>query len=426
MSTPMKDALDILGERLRGSLWFVPALCVACSVALSFATVEIDRRIGDADPWLLYGGDANRAADILSTIAASMLTFTALVFTITMVVLQLASAQFSPRVLRTYLRDRQSKLALGVFVATFVYSLFVLRTARSGLDGVDSGFVPALSMLIAFVLVLVSVALFIQYAHHIAQSIRVGNVIERITRETRDVIERRYPAERAEGVSDEVARPSGSPDSIVPARRAAVIVRINAEHLSKLADANDVRFVCVHPVGTYVPEGVPLVEIFGRAPELDEDEVGRAVALGGERSMEQDPAFGIRQLVDIASRALSPGVNDPTTAVHVVDRLHDLLRRLADRRLVPNGAVERVRLNEPTWSDLLALAIEEIRIYGCGSTQVCRRLRVMLDDLEQITHGGRRRSVIDQRSLLEATVESSFEQRRDRAAVAEGERQIPY
>ena len=174
-----------LREHLRGSLWFIPTLCVVFVVVLAEVLTRIDRSHPDAIS--LFEGGAESARGMLSTISSSMITFTGLVFTITIVVLQLASQQFSPRVLRTFLRDRHSQVALGVFVATFTYALILLREVRSG-DGAGDEFVPNLSIAAALILVILSLALFVDYIHHISQSIRVGTITSSIGDETREAI----------------------------------------------------------------------------------------------------------------------------------------------------------------------------------------------------------------------------------------------
>ncbi|HVL52797.1 MAG TPA: DUF2254 family protein, partial [Vitreimonas sp.] len=196
-------ALQQARERLRTSLWFVPGLFAVGAVALAVLALAVDDRIS-ADPGgllFLYGGTAEGARSVLSTIAQSMLTFTGLVFTITMLVLQLASSQLSPRVMRTFLRDRSNQVVLGFFVATFVYTLLVLRDVRAAVDG-GEGFVPGLSIWIAFALLLTSVAAFIYYIDHMAHAIRASTVISNIANETEQAIERLYPERVGRGEAE--------------------------------------------------------------------------------------------------------------------------------------------------------------------------------------------------------------------------------
>jgi uncharacterized membrane protein len=187
------DALAALLERLRLRLWFIPSLFAIGAAIAAVVLITIDRALADDGLAIIrFGGTAEGARSVLSTVAQSMLTFTGLVFTITMLVLQLAANSLSPRVMRTFLRDRQNQVVLGLFVATFVFTLLVLREVRAP-DG-DDGFVPGLSIWASFALLLASVGAFIYYIDHMAHAIRASTVIGNIAQETREAIDDRYPA----------------------------------------------------------------------------------------------------------------------------------------------------------------------------------------------------------------------------------------
>lgn len=377
-------------ERLRARLWVIPALAVLGAALVAWLLVAIDRQLatnGQSTP--LFAGGPESARAILSTIAAAMLTFTGLVFSVTMLVLQLASSQLSPRVTRTFLRDRGNQLVLGIFVATFVYALLVLREVESDADGV---FVPTLAIGFAFLLLLASVGAFIFYIDHMAHAMRVSTVIANVGDETRAAIDRCCP-DGLDDVEPAALAPSASsplPEmtaTIENADRPGVVQAIDTDALEALArDAGTVLEVVV-AVGDPVPGLGPLVIVRG-GTDIDADAVRRAITVGPERTIEQDPSFGFRQLVDIALRALSPAVNDPTTATQAIDRLHDLLRRLAGRRLPPPDRTDpsgRVRLIVPTrtWDDYVDLACAEVNEAG-RSLQVDAALRRMLADLEAV------------------------------------------
>lgn len=284
-------------------------------------------------PFLISSGvDGARA--VLSAIAGSMITFTGLVFSITIVTLQLTSGQFSPRVLRTFLQDRFNQLTLGVFVATFVYAMVVLRSVRGGDQG--ETFVPHLGVNVAFLLVLASVVIFLFYIHHIAQSIRVATIIASIGADTRALIERRHSLELGEHDTAQHPAVDGQvgPSHIVTAGRPGVVVVVDDTMLVRLAERSGSVVQVLRAIGEFVPAGAPLFRVYGRHPAPDE-QLCAGITLGEERTLDQDVGFGLRQLIDIADRALSPGVNDPTTAIQVIDQLHDLLRRLAVRPLPP-------------------------------------------------------------------------------------------
>lgn len=370
-----------LRESLRSGFWAVPVACVTLALLLALGLVAVDRRLQD-DVAFTFGAGPGGAREVLSAITTAMITFTGLVFSITIVALQLTSSQFSPRVLRTFLRDRLTQYALGVFTATFVYTVMVLRTVNSG---ESEQFVPAAATSVAVALLLVSVGLFIAYIHHVATAIQVSSIIAAIGDETRQVVDRRFPAGQGWPV-DAPPPPHRPASAVLPARRSGVLTTVDTAGLVAAAQAADVVLRMDARVGDFVPQGAPLVEVVGDAQALDLDVVARAVGQGRDRALDQDVRFGLRQLVDIAERALSPGINDPTTAVQVLDQLHDLLRRLVTRpgRTGLHADDEgRVRLVVPADApgDALALALDEIDQYGADAKPVQRRIDGLLDDL---------------------------------------------
>jgi uncharacterized membrane protein len=374
----------------RSTFWLVPALCVAAAIGLAVGLIALDEALPGTHAAVVFPGPPEGARSFLSSIIQAMISFTGLVFSITIVVLQLSSGQFSPRVLRMFLADRTIRWALGVFVATFVYALVVLRAVRG--TSASGGFVPRIAVTVALGFVLASVALFIRYISHVANMIRVATVITYVGRQAREVISTRYPASTAEPERVPVLPP---PARTIAAPCGGVLVSVNEERLVRAAVEAGCVLAVVRRVGDFVPAGAPLVTIRpGPDPaggHLDAAGVSAlsGVALDTERSMEQDVAFGFRQLVDIAERALSPAVNDPTTAVQAIDVLHDLLRALATRAL-PAGCWSdgegRLRLLVPQYryADLLDLAVGEIWHYGAGAAQVPGRLAAMLDDLDTV------------------------------------------
>ncbi len=390
-----------LSSRLRQAFWFIPAVCVVAAIGLALALQQLDEGLQRHGGGFAFAGGPEAARTLLSAIASSMLTLTALVFSITVVVLQLTSSQFSPRVVRTFLRDRQNQITLGVFIATFVYALMALREVR-GQASVAAKFVPGVTISVAFGLTLISVGLFVAYIHHIANSIRLITIVTRIRRETESAIDRLAPAD-----GDPVPiplQPHGASE-VVAAGRSGVVAAIDIHrlvHLGAKADA----VVWLRPrVGDYVPVGAPLLS--GSSDQLDEDDLHEAIDLADERDTDHDIAFGLRLLVDIAERALSPGINDPSTAVQCLDQLHTLLRLLGTRPL-PSGAYADadgiVRLVVPvtSWDDYVALACDEIRHWGASSLQIHRRLRALLQDLLEVVAVERRPPLRRQLALLDA------------------------
>ena len=414
-----------LQDRLRQSLWVLPALFASAAAVLALALTAVDRELS-RDPgalWFMFGGTAEGARSVLSTIAQSMLTFTGLVFTITMLVLQLATSQLSPRVMRTFLRDRGNQTVLGLFVATFVYTLLVLRDVRAEVDG-EGGFVPALSIWVAFALLIASIAAFIYYINHMAHAIRASTVIENIWEETRRAIDRehrdpvgeREVEDRIPPATDEEG--SDGPERLVENPQAGVIVTIDEDRLLELAGDGDRRIVLLAAVGDFVPEGAPIARLVGTGDGDAADDVLEAVGHGRERTLVQDAAFGVRQLVDIANRALSPGTNDPSTAVQALDRIHDLMRRWSWRAMAAaprqgEDGVQRVFFADPSWEELVHLAFDEIRIAGRTSIQVNRRLRHVLLDLLSVAPDHRRPVLRDLLERLDAAVAEAFSNTKD-------------
>lgn len=400
---------------LRSSLWFIPTICVIFAFALAEVAIRIDRGLDrDGADWFLFSGDLESARSVVSTIAQSMLTFTGLVFTVTMLVLQLASNQLSPRVMRTFLRDRGNQVVLGVFIATYLYALLILRRISEGAD--SEPFVPALSVWLALLSVVVSIGLFIYYIHHMTQAIRPISVMASVARETLDTIDRLYPGGIAEpaAASEQDRLLKGTPVSaiVLSPGPSGVLTGIDKGLILKsVSESNTVELLA--NVGDFVRAGAPLFRVRGTWDGDGAQGLQEAVNFSAERTMEQDASFGLRQLVDIAIRALSPGINDPTTAVQAIDQIHQILARLITRGIPsPFRATEGERLAvlpRPSWADYVALACDEIRRSGEGQIQVQRRLRVMLLDL--LTFGlseDRRRPLEEQLRMLDAGVASNF------------------
>jgi uncharacterized membrane protein len=365
-------------NHLRSSLWLVPVACVLFGFLLSLGSIAIDSA---ADYSLIprsFTGGPDAALAILSTIAASMVSLAALVLTITMVVVQLAMGQFSPRIVQNFLRDKPSQFAVGLFVATFVHAMLTLREVQ--LSG--GGTVPGVAIIVSYVLVVVSVVVLVLYVHHIGRSLRVSALIELVGDDTRKLLDLQYPNRLDTGRSEG--------GETINAPRSGVVTFVDRERLVSLAAEADCVLEMVPPLGTFVPADAPLFRVLRDAQRLDVDGVIGSVGLGLERTLDQDVAYGMRMLVDMAERSLaeSPFL-DPTTAVQAIDRLHDCLRQLA-RRELPDGLCRdssgTVRMVLPVmdWDAFLHLAFDEIRLVGARSPQVTRRIVAALADLETV------------------------------------------
>ena len=407
---------DLRIEKEGSRLWVIPVMCVIAGIVLSVSTLAVDRAFDfDVLPrWLTGGPDAS--IGVLTTIAASMVSLATLVLTITMVVVQLAMGQFSPRIVQTFLRDKPSQLAIGLFVATFAHAMLALREVS--LD--DDGQVPGVAIVTAFVLVLVSIAMLVIYVNHIGRSLRVSSLIELVGADVRRLIDEQYP-HRLDTV--------GPAPDVILADQSSVITAIDTEHLVDLA----LRAGCVlhlqFGIGTFVPAGSVLARVDGEFAAVDHREVRAALRSGLERTLRDDVAYGFRMLVDVAERSLadSPFV-DPTTAVQAIDRLHDGLRQLATREIgdgTHRDSDGRLRLTVPTmnWAGYVHLAFDEIRLAGWGSPQVSRRLTAALVDLIETAPDHRQPALHQQLELLQEAVSADPRGEADRAFAIEPDMQ---
>lgn len=400
----MKDSWS----KIRSSLWFIPVMCVLAGVALSVGTIAIDQQFDfDVVPRSLTGGP-DAALGILTTIAASMVSLAALVLTITMVVVQLAMGQFSPRIVQTFLQDRPSQLAIGLFVATFAHAMIAMREVQ--FDG--DGQVPGVAIAVSYVLVLTSIAMLVLYVDHIGRSLRVSALIELVGDDTRRLLDTYFP--------DTLVKPEPSAD-IITAGKSGVIIAIDRGQLVKLATEADCVLHVASGLGEFVPAGAPLISMEGSPAALDRDAVTAALRSGLERTLDEDVAYGFRMLVDMAERSLSDSpFLDPTTAVQCIDRLHDGLRQLAVR-VIPDGHIRdangTLRLTVPTmdWDAYVHLAFDEIRLAGAQSPQVTRRLIAAVNDLLEVAPPQRRQVLHQQLDLLRRGVEEGARTAEDSA-----------
>jgi uncharacterized membrane protein len=393
------------------SLWFVPVLCVLGGVAISFGTIALDRYFDYAAiPESLVGGP-DAATAILATVAASMVSLAALVLTITMVVVQLAMGQFSPRIVQRILQDKPSQLAIGLFVATFVHAILAIREVTNNGDG--TGNVPGIAVVTAFVLVLVSIAVLVMYVHHIGQSLRVSSLIELVGKDTRKLLDRKYPDK-----GPAIALEPGAP-RMVCARRSGVITGIGHDDLIDAAKQASVWLELVPALGEFVPAGAPLFGVHGDEDGLDEDRLHKSLIVTLEPTLDEDVAYGVRLLVDIAERSLSDSpFQDPTTAVQAIDRLHDVLRQLARRPLSDgrhrdDAGEVRLVVRSMSWEAYVHLAFDEIRMAGAGSPQVSRGLKAALDDLRSIAPLERVDVLDEQLELLVAATQRAMDDEHD-------------
>ena len=381
----MKARLSNLWYRARGSYWFVPAVLVVMAVALAFVTTTLSSALSwqswEPLQWI-YSGGPEGARTILSTIASSMITVAGVVFSITIVALTLASSQFGPRLLVNFMRDTTNQVVLGIFIATFMYCLLVMRTVRSSPGHV---FVPYLSVAFALVLALFNVGVLIFYIHHVSNSIRAENVIAAVSEDLNGAVVRliRSRANEVEPRPTASALPENfeGQSCLVNAARSGYLQAIDVDTLVHRATEHDLILRVKTRPGDFIVEGSCLLSAWPseRLTEEIYNSLTGPFILGGARSAEQDIEFSIQQLVEVALRALSPGINDPRTAMNCIDWLGASLCRLADKydpfpyRFDGEGRL-RVVLKPVTFAGLTNVAFDQIRQYGRTSVAVTLHL----------------------------------------------------
>jgi uncharacterized membrane protein len=352
----------------------LPAVITVAAALLAALTLRIDEiLLADrrATFYLAFGGGVEGARGVLTAIAGSMITVTGVVFSITIVALQLASSQYTPRVLRGFTRDRANQVVLGVFIGTFTYTLLVLRMVRSASDDGEA-FVPSISVGVAILLALLSIGFLIYYIHHAARSIQASVIIDRAANDTLGLVRRLFPEPIGEPALERPAPPvpAGAP-ALITAEGAGYLQTVDADTLFELADTEKLTIRMEPYIGEFVLPGAPLAAVWPPTA-VDDAGVGRirqAFVLGPDRTLQQDIELGLRQLADIAIKALSPGINDPTTAVNCIDRLSEILVTLGNR-----DAPERARSDdqgrvcfvarETTFCRAVRLSFDQIRHYG--------------------------------------------------------------
>jgi uncharacterized membrane protein len=390
----------------------VPAAYVVGALVLAEVLVRWD----ESDPIELSRTiSAASASTALAALGSGMLAFTGFVTSVVLVLVQFGTSEFSPRLVRWLRRDRTLRFALSTFVATFLLAL--VATAQVGRG--EAEFVPSRTLVAALALTVLSIAMFLLLIDRTTNGLRVANVAQRVDAAARGVFDTVYPADPSNDAHDE--RTAGAlgeqpPVQVVRHRGAgAVLVTFDRAVLVRLARRGDAVVELVAAVGDHVPVGGTLLHVYGRH-ELSEHRLRRAVVLGDERTLDDDPAFALRVLVDVAIRALSPAVNDPTTAVQVLDRIEDLLRyaaakNLAVGRVTDGRGATRLLYPTPTWDDLVELGLDEIRAFGAGQYQTARRVRALLDALLADVPQRRHPALLAQRALLDDAIARKFPQR---------------
>ena len=459
----MRSILADLWDRLRTSLWFVPALMAVVSAALAIGLVLAQEWL--ADDWIpdtrwLQTGDAAGARQILSTIAGSIITVTGVIFSVTLIALSLASQQFGPRLLRTFMRDLGNQFVLGTFIGTFIYSMLVLRVVQEASDGQTN--IPNLAVTFAVVLAMFSLGVLIFFIHHVVSSIQAEVIVSNVRRELHTTMESLHPhehetrdARNSRAAPDAPNAPdspyhgageqAGPVDSLsepwnVRTTTAGYVRALNLSGLLELADEYRCVIHLTQRPGKFVIDDQTIAQVH---PDQDRDKdehdlqheptrralagkIRRGVIIGSSRTAEQDIEFSISQLVEIAVRSLSPSLNDPFTAISCLDRLSEALVHLGRRDLPRTQRCEvdgelRLLVDRPDFAGMVALAFDQIRQNARSKPAVIIR---MLELIATIINSLRHRPVcfdplVNQARMIAVSAQNTIEERSDRATIVE-------
>jgi uncharacterized membrane protein len=419
--------------RLAIQPWFIPVVYVVGAVFGGIALPRFENEWQTDTGFLMVELSVSSAQAYLSAAASGMMALTGIVFALAFVMVQFSAIAYSPRLVLWFARDRMLFHALGAFSATFIFALATL----AWVDRNGSGLVPPFSLGIVGILIVVSMLLFARLMQRL-NDLRITNVLHLIGDQGRAVLANMFrrldngaeEMRRApEATTDFRARLGQATQTLNYSGKPRTIAQLDVAALVALARQADGTIAMACAVGDTLVEGATLLRVHGARTPLTEDALLRAVHLGRERTFEQDPKYPIRLLVDVAVKALSPAINDPTTAVQTIDQLEDLLRRLGASQLdagyaADENGVIRLVFPTPTWEDYLTLAFDEIRQFGSSSVQVIRRLRAALDALARwLPTEDRRQSVQRYLQHPDRAIEMSPFDAEDRRMAGEEDRQ---
>ena len=410
-----------LRHLLRFSFWLVPVVWMLAALLALPAVRWLDAQTS----WRFFNYSEEGARQVLNGLSSSMLTFMVFAVSALLLVLQLASSALSPRIIAMTFASRVPQFTVGVFVFAYVFALGA--AAR-----VENGHVPQLVVFVAILANLLAIVVFFWFVYRVATSLRPVAVLLALSRAGQKVIDGVYPF--AWTISAPERSPqahgglSGTSRAIEHSGTSGTFLAFGAAELVRAARSADCVIVLIPQVGDFVAHGDPLLRIYPAERDVDAASLSQMVAFGPERTLEQDPAFAFRIMVDIASKALSPAINDPTTAVLALDQLHGDLLYLGRKQLDSGSVADeqgRLRLVYPTpqWEDFVALAVSEIRQFGASSIQVARRLRAMLEHLASALPEPRVPPLREELAMLEHAVERAYPEAKDRERAQTGDLQ---
>jgi uncharacterized membrane protein len=410
-------------------LWLIPFIYAVASIICGFGLPRIEHVYFGSYTFDL---SVSSTQAYLSSVASGMMVLTGIVFSIAFVMVQFSAIAYSPRLVLWFARDPKLFHALGVFVATFLYSLSTL----AWIDRSGSGKVPFFSVLMVVAMLILSMLLFARLVQSLSD-LQINNVLQLIGDRGREVIRAMFErldenpsgrAQAAKEIADEKCLGRVT-QTLIYSGAPRTLAELDIDRLVRQAQRAGAVIVMSCAVGDTLFDAGPLLTIHGARQPLSERALMRAIRLRPERTFEQDPKYPLRLLVDIAIKALSPAINDPTTAVQAIDQIEDLLRRLGRRELDAGYARDthgklRLVCPMPTWDDYLTLAFDEIRQYGAASVQVMRRLRSTLVDLASDQNdAGRGDAVRRYLKHLDLVIEQSPLDAEDREKARQEDRQ---
>jgi uncharacterized membrane protein len=408
-------------RKTRAQAWFVPLVYATAALTLGITSSRLAHVFL---PGFVSTISANAAIGMYSSIASGMIALTGIVFSLTFVMVQFSATAYSPRLVLWIARDPVVSHAIGVFTATFLYALVALAWVdRSG-----SGRVSLLDIGAATTLLLASVIMFISLIQRVSM-LQVTKMLVFTGDQGRKIIENLYPPldTPSSPISDEIFQ-APSTQTLVHHGRPQIVQAVNVPALVQIASAAGCTIELTAAVGDSVLDLTPILRVHGGTGPLPEPSLRKAIELGDDRTFEQDPKYALRLLVDIAIKALSPAINDPTTAVQALDQIEDLLLRLGRRRLEigafcdSNGKL-RVLIAFPSWEDFLRVAFDEIRFYGASSVQVMRRMKALMSEMVSVLPEERHDALRQWQRRLQSTIERSFGDAQDKQDASAEDRQ---
>ena len=403
------------------SSWLIPLAYAAAALIVGFT---VPRLAYSVLPGFVSSVSVNAAIGIYSAVASGMIALTGIVFSLTFVMLQFSSTAYSPRLVLWIARDPIMSHSMGVFTATFLYAI----AALAWVDRAGSGRVPLAGTVLVTALLIVSVIMFIILIQRVS-TLQINRMLTFTADQGRKIIESLYPP-----IYAALCQGSGELDrlpcvqTMLHQGQPSFIQQVDIPALIEIACTKGYTIELVASVGDAALEFTPILRVLGVGTAIPEQTLRTAIKLGSERTFDQDPKYAIRLLVDIAIKALSPAINDPTTAVQTLDHIEDLLIRLGRRRLeigsfCDSSGNPRVLMPFPTWEDFLRLALDEIRFYGAASIQVMRRMNALVSELMSVLPEERQPALRHWQKRLDMTIQRAFVDECDKVEASDEDHQ---